>query len=63
MTFPKIDPDDLVLFGSLALAATGAALVTAGSTSNGLLAFGVALLVFGTPAFLVTFMAAAEEPK
>jgi hypothetical protein len=63
MNFPKIATDDLVLFGSLALASIGAALVTAGTTSDSLLAFGVALLVFGLPSALIAFMAAAEEPK
>lgn len=57
------DSDDIVLFGSLALAAIGAALVTAGTTSDGVLAFGVALLVFGVPATLIAFMAASQETK
>lgn len=61
MRFPKIASDDLVLFGSLALAAVGAALVTAGMTSDGVLAFGAALLVFGIPATLIAFMAASTE--
>lgn len=63
MTFPKIDADDLVLFGSLAMAAIGAALVTATTTNDLLAAVGVALLVFGIPATLITFMAAAQESK
>lgn len=60
MNLPDIDPDDLFLFGSLALMAIGAAVVTVASTGQGWLAFGVALIVFGLPAFLVTFMAAGE---
>ena len=57
----KIATDDLVLFGSLAVLSIGAALVTASSTGQGWLAFGVALVVFGLPAFLITFMAAGES--
>lgn len=56
----RIDNDDLVLFGSLASFAIGAALVTAGTTGEGWVAFGVALVVFGLPAFLIAFMAAGE---
>lgn len=64
MTFPKIDSDDLVLFGSLGAFALGAALVTIATSSNPVLSLGVALIVFGLPAALITFMAAsAEEPK
>lgn len=60
---PQIDTDDLLLFGSLALAAVGAALVTATTTGDALAAAGVALIVFGIPSVLITFMAASEEPK
>lgn len=63
MTFPKIDPDDLVLFGSLATFAIGAALVAIATSGNPLLALGLALIVFGLPATLITFLAASEEPK
>ena len=61
MTFPKIDPDDLVLFGSLATFALGAALVMVATSGNPVLAFGVALIVFGLPATLLTFLAASED--
>lgn len=57
---PKIDTDDLLLFGSLALAAIGAAFVTATTTNDVLAAVGVALLVFGIPSTLITFMASGE---
>ena len=63
MTFPKIEPDDIVLFGSLALFAIGAAFITAATIGDGLAAVGVALLVFGGPAALIAFMAAAEPSK
>jgi hypothetical protein len=63
MKFPKIEPDDLVLFGSLALAAVGGAFITAGTTSDSILALGVALIVFGIPSALIAFMAASEENK
>lgn len=63
MKLPKIDPDDLVLFGSLALAALGIALIVGTTTGDVLAAAGAALLVFGIPSALVTFMAAGEEPK
>jgi len=59
----KIDTDDLVLFGSLALAALGAALLTATTTRDLTAAAGVALIVFGIPSVLITFMAASEETK
>lgn len=52
--------DDLVLFGSLALAAVGAALVTVSTTGEAFLAIGVALVVFGLPSVLIAFMAAGE---
>ena len=61
MRIPNIDTDDLVLFGSLALAALGAALLAWTSTDDALLALGVLLIVFGLPAVLLTFMAAAVE--
>lgn len=61
MTVP--DTDDLMLFGSLALTAIGAALIVVAVTSQLLLALGVALIVFGVPAAAVTFMAAAGETK
>lgn len=60
MKLPKIDPDDLLLFGSLALAAIGAALITVTSTDDFAAALGVALLVFGIPSVLITFMASGE---
>ena len=63
MTFPKIDPDDIMLFGSLALFAIGAAFITAATVNDGLAAVGVGLLVFGLPAALVAFLAAAEPSK
>lgn len=58
MTLP--DTDDLLLFGSLALAAIGAALITATTTGDVLAALGVALLLFGIPSALITFMASGE---
>ena len=63
MTFPKIDPDDFVLFGSLATFAIGAALVMVATSANPLLALGIALIVFGLPATLITFMAASEDSE
>lgn len=60
MTFPKIDPDDLVLFGSLAIAAIGIGFVVFATTEDALAALGAVLLVFGIPSALVTFMAASE---
>jgi hypothetical protein len=59
----RIDSDDLVLFGSLALAAIGAGLVTVSMTDDFGAALGAALLVFGIPAALIAFMAAAEPTK
>ena len=61
MTSP--DTDDLILFGALALAAVGAALVVVASTSDSLAAVGTALLVFGIPTFLIAFMAAGETEQ
>ena len=58
---PNIDADDLLLFGSLALAAIGAALITGTTTGDVLAAVGVALLVFGIPSALITFMASGES--
>lgn len=58
MTLP--DTDDLLLFGCLALAAVGAALITASFTQDALAAVGVALIVFGIPSALITFMASGE---
>ena len=58
MTLP--DTDDLLLFGSLALAAIGAALITGTFTGDVLAAIGVALLLFGIPSALITFMASGE---
>lgn len=63
MRFPKIDSDDLVLFGSLALAAVGVVLVTGVSTGNFGLALGLALVFFGILSALIAFMAAAGETK
>ena len=57
---PNIDADDLLLFGSLALAALGAALITGTTTGDVLAAVGVALLLFGIPSALITFMASGE---
>ncbi len=59
----KIATDDVLLFGSLALAAIGAAFVTATTTGDILTALGVALIAFGVPSALITFMAASEEAK
>ena len=58
---PNIDADDLLLFGSLALAALGAALITGTTTGDVLAAVGVALLLFGIPSALITFMASGES--
>ena len=58
MTLPNTD--DLLLFGSLALAAIGAALVTLTTTDDGILALGVAFVVFGVPTALITLLAAGD---
>ena len=58
---PNIDADDLLLFGSLALASLGAALITGTTTGDVLAAVGVALLLFGIPSALITFMASGES--
>ena len=63
MNLPKIAPDDLMLFGSLALAAVGAAIVVAATTTDAFLAVGVALIAFALPCVLIVFMAASEETK
>ena len=55
---PKIAADDAFLFGSLGLLAIGCAMIVAASTGDAWLAIGVALAVFGLPAFVVTFLAA-----
>jgi hypothetical protein len=60
MKLPNIASDDLMLFGSLALFALGAAVVVVATTKDPLLAFGVGLVVFGLPAGLIAFLAAAE---
>jgi hypothetical protein len=60
---PKIASDDLLLFGSLALAAIGVALVVATTTNDVLAALGTALVVFGAPSVLITLMAAGETTK
>lgn len=59
----NLPTEDVLLFGSLAMVAIGSALAVGSITGRGLLAFGVALIVFGIPAFVITFIAAAEEPK
>ncbi len=61
MTIPNTD--DILLFGSIGLAAIGAAFVTATLTGDILAAVGVALIVFGIPSALITFMAASEDTK
>lgn len=63
MNLPKIATDDALLFGSLALVAIGTLLVTLSVTGNAALAVGLALIVFGAPSFVVTFLAAAGEPE
>lgn len=63
MKIPKIAADDLMLFGSLFLAALGAALVVCSRTGDLTLGLGMALIVFGLPAAVITFMAASEETK
>lgn len=60
---PKIATDDALLFGSLAMVAIGTLLVIVALTANVALAVGSALIVFGVPSFVVTFLAAAGEPK
>lgn len=57
------DNDDLLLFGSLALAAIGAGIITLTTTDDFGAALGVVLLVFGLPSALIAFMAAAQETK
>lgn len=59
---PKIDTDDLLLFGSLALAALGAALVVFTTTDDLLAAVGVGFVVFGIPSTLITLLAAGDNP-
>ncbi len=61
MKLPKIATDDAVLFGSLGLAAIGAALIAASRTADAVLSVGIALLVFGVPAVVITFIAAGES--
>lgn len=58
MTLP--DTDDLLLFGSLGLAAIGAALVTFTTTHDALGAIGVAFVAFGVPSLVITLLAAGE---
>ena len=60
MTLPKIDADDALLFGSLALCAIGAALITFTTTNDVLAALGVLCVVFGVPSALITILAAGE---
>jgi hypothetical protein len=57
----KIPTDDLVLFGSLALAALGTALIAFTATGDGMLSVGVAFLVFGLPSAALTLMAGASK--
>ena len=61
MTLPKIDADDAILFGSLALCAIGAALITFTTTADALASVGVAFVVFGVPSSLITLLAAGES--
>jgi hypothetical protein len=56
----KIAADDLLLFGSLALCAIGAALVTFTTTHDALAAVGVLCVVFGVPSVLITLLAAGD---
>lgn len=60
MTLPKIDTEDALLFGSLALAAVGLALVTFTTTHDALAAIGVALVAFSAPTVVITLLAAGE---
>lgn len=60
---PKIATDDLLLFGSLAMTAIGAALVVGVISTEPMLAIGIAFITFGLPSALITFMAAFEESK
>lgn len=57
----KIASDDLGLFGSLAVLAIGAAIVTLSSTGREWLALGMALIVFALPTTILVFMAASAE--
>jgi len=57
----KIPTDDLLLFGSLGLAAVGAALVVIGTTADITLAIGAALLVFGVPSAFIALLAAGDN--
>lgn len=59
MNLPKIPADDAVLFGSIAAAAIGVAIVV-GALANPLLGIGAALFSFGLPAAVVAFLAAGE---
>ena len=60
MTLPKIDADDAILFGSLALVSVGVALIGYATTNDGLIALGLSLIVFGLPAAIITILAAGE---
>lgn len=57
------DTDDLILFGSLALAALGVGLVAGVLTGELWLSIGLPLLFFGILSALIAFMAAAGETK
>ena len=63
MQLSNIDTDDALLFGSLAMVAIGTLLVAATLSGNLALALGIALIVFGAPAFVVIFLAAGEAAK
>lgn len=54
--------DDALLFGSLAIAALGAALATFALTASPLLAVGLALIVFGIPSTVIVLLAAGDNP-
>lgn len=60
MYWSQLALDDILLFGSLILAALGSGLVVIGSTANVLLALGTTLIVFGVPGVVIAFLAAAE---
>lgn len=57
----KPDTEDLILFGSVALAALGVALIAFSLTSQPALAVGLAFIVFGIPSALIILMAAGDN--
>lgn len=57
----NISVDDVLLFGSVGLFATGTAFVALSVTGHVLLSLGLALIVFGLPCAAIVFLAAGSE--